>query len=91
MGTIMSAWAAIAALVMIAMTAPALAERGGDRQELDTDGDGYVSREEFAASRLSKRAKFSAIDTDGDDRLSKAELESYKRDNLRNRSRGRRS
>lgn len=42
MQTILTTWAALAAIVMIVMAAPALAERGADRQKIDADGDGYV-------------------------------------------------
>lgn len=47
--------------------------------EVDRDGDGRLSREEFAATRVGQRAEdpdaaFARVDADGDGRLSREEM-----------------
>lgn len=45
-----------------------------DRNDFDTDRDGYLSPEEYSASKLSEVLKFEELDKDGDGLLSEAEL-----------------
>lgn len=78
------------ALAMLVLAHPALAERGGERPTLDSDGDGYITPEEFSLSKLSERVEFSALDADGDNLLTKDEIRSYMREKHGDR-RGRRS
>ena len=78
--------AIMSALTLTALAVPAMAERGDSRQQLDTDGDGYVTPEEFSQSELSERVEFSTLDTDNDNLLSRDEV----RDHIRERARERR-
>lgn len=83
--------AVVSATACFAILPTAHAEEDGDapprkpRREapapLDANGDGSVSFDEYAASRLAKiRAKFDAMDKDGDGVLSAAELAPPPRD-----------
>lgn len=82
----------LASITLLGCASPASAERGKSRPPIDTDGDGFVSQEEFSASRLSERADFSTIDADGDELLSADEIRSYINEIRRDRARsGRRN
>lgn len=69
-------------LAAVVLTAPALAEEGAGPsrfhqflwQQLDTDGDGAISREESDARRA---ALFKQADVDGDGKLNFSELQTY--------------
>lgn len=80
--------AILTVLAFTVLAAPAMAQRG-DRPKLDTDGDGYISPEEFSQSKLAERVEFSAIDTDGDELLSAEEIRSFMRERGRDRRRQR--
>ncbi len=88
MKTIRRTTGTVLVALAVAAAAPAMAEKkGGKWPQLDLDGDGYISPEEFAGSRLSEFAEFSAIDTDDDNLLSKEELRAYMKENRNGRSR----
>ena len=61
----------IAIAIITAIAAPAIAQRGGPIYRLDTDDDGFISREEFEMPnhRRAKRA-----DADGDGAITLAEI-----------------
>jgi hypothetical protein len=64
----------IAIAIITAITAPAIAQRGGPIDRLDTDDDGFISREEFEMPnhRRAKRA-----DADGDGAVTQEEAENF--------------
>ncbi|MGY0503994.1 EF-hand domain-containing protein [Luteimonas sp. e5] len=46
-------------------------------KHIDRDGDGKISREEFAAAHDGKDDEFDAHDLDGDGSITEAEMEAY--------------
>jgi uncharacterized low-complexity protein len=46
-------------------------------QKMDTDGDGRISRAEFAAAHQGKADKFARIDADGDGFIDAAEMKAH--------------
>ena len=73
----------LVAVFIIAFADSAHAQRRTAFDNWDTNGDGYVSRDEFP-SRLG-RATFDRVDTDNDGRLSRKEDEAYRRNRNRQR------
>ena len=76
----MKSWKTIAAgLIVATMTAtPLLAQQGpggqGHFQEMDTDGDGQISQEEWVSHQTER---FTEIDVDGDGFASEEEMETH--------------
>ncbi len=76
----MKSWKAIAtSLIVVTMTAtPLLAQQGpggqGNFLEMDTDGDGQISEQEWLAHQSER---FAEIDTDGDGYASEKEMEAH--------------
>ena len=76
----MKSWKAIAtSLIVVTMTAtPLLAQQGpggqGHFKEMDTDGDGQISQEEWVSHQTER---FTEIDTDGDGYASEKEMEAH--------------
>lgn len=64
--------ALVVAASLVALVAPAAAQRSPDRiiKRMDADGDGKVSADEFSGRRM----PFSKIDTDGDGFATRAEI-----------------
>ncbi len=71
-------------LIFVAMTAALVTIAGcaspkqAPREQVnrfDLDGDGYLTREEYSASTLSRAMDFDSLDTDSDGLLSRRELE----------------
>ncbi len=81
----------IVAWGLIASTAAADTDPRGDRKNLDSDGDGYITQAEWDAVQRRGNAKFADIDSDGDGRISQEELKSRKRKESRDRVRERRN
>ena len=71
--------ALILSVVVLSLTLAACVSSKPERREkanqFDTDGDGNLSREEYAASALSDVIEFDSLDYDGDELLSPDELE----------------
>src|SRR5262245_1758700 len=79
----MTRWRSLLAAVLLVASMPACAadtttlppqDRPAAFRQLDTDGDGYISRRE-AAAHPEVAANFDRADADGDGRLSLAEFE----------------
>jgi hypothetical protein len=68
--TVVALWIAVAVLAACASSP----DHGQAPDSFDTDGDGYLTPEEYSASRLSEVLKFEELDTDADGLLSDAEL-----------------
>ena len=62
----------VAATIVAACASPP--DHNRHRNSFDTDGDGYLTQEEYSASELSRVLKFEELDKDEDGLLSEAEL-----------------
>lgn len=62
-------------LLMVTGCASSKPEQQAKGNPFDTDGDGYLTREEYAASALSDVVAFEALDANSDGLLSEQELE----------------
>ena len=71
--------ALILSAAVLSLTLAACASSKPERREhanqFDSDGDGFLSREEYAMSALSEVIEFDSLDYDGDELLSPHELE----------------
>ncbi len=67
--------AAAVAFLLLAGCASSHPDRNGRVNQFDTNGDGNLSRAEYAESSLSDVIEFDSLDTDGDELLSPFELE----------------
>jgi hypothetical protein len=72
---------------LIAGLAAADDKSRGGRKSLDSDSDGFVTREEWDAGERRGKAEFSDLDTDGDGRISQDEWADWRRTNGRDRVR----
>ena len=61
----------IAISIITAIAAPAIAQRGGPIDRLDTDDDGFISREEF---EMPNHRRAGRADADGDGAITLAEI-----------------
>lgn len=66
----------IAISIITAIAAPAIAQRGGPIDRLDTDDDGFISREEFEIPNHRKAQRADA-DADGDGAVTQEEAENF--------------
>jgi hypothetical protein len=66
---------AAVAFLLLAGCASSQPDRHGRVNQFDTNGDGNLSRAEYAESSLSDVMEFDSLDTDGDELLSPSELE----------------
>ena len=62
-------------LLVSAGCASSKPDRHQNVNQFDTDGDGYLTPDEYAESALSDVVAFESLDADGDELLSLAELE----------------
>ncbi len=62
-------------------------ERPESSMQFDTDGDGFLSLEEYSATKISQLVSFDSIDANSDGLLSSQELSIRLRENARRRSR----
>lgn len=67
----------LAAAVAFGLSSLAMAGDGRSFQSLDSNNDGYVTRDEIPADH-ELAASFSSYDTDGDGRLNQSEFDAYK-------------
>ena len=81
----------LTSIFLLALAAPSLAERDRGSRNLDSDGDGYITQEEWDAAERRGDSEFDDLDSDGDGRISEDELKNRKRREGRDRVRDRRS
>ncbi len=75
MSLVRTALVIVCSVLTISGCASSKPDRGEKINQFDSDGDGFLSREEYSASSLSEVVEFESLDADGDDLLSRAELD----------------